>query len=218
MAFSTIVDRTTETLKTTTAALATAPLTAAVDLGTSARDGILAVGTAAAEVGATVREKAYGAVDTAVAYTKAVVSFGKLATNVLALTGTVVSFVVAPVPTVVGFALIELLKAVARAHVDIADEEVAAKKLARENSGLLKTIARYGTIPATALIEAPAVKLRLDMASANITGTLRTGIFSSRAIEDMTDAEISDFAADTDDETAKVLEAYLSFRSARGRG
>jgi hypothetical protein len=101
--------------------------------------------------------------------------------------------VVAPVPTVIGIILMELLALGARYTAEGISDGIAEKKTKRENARLLQKLAKYGAVPATALIESPGASLRLDVARGTITGTVRSGRFSGRSIDTMSLAELTDF-------------------------
>ncbi|NTF17935.1 hypothetical protein G6L37_05930 [Agrobacterium rubi] len=211
---SSIMNRTGGALKSA-GVLASGSIQTVVDVGTSAKDAVVGLGTSAVELGVSAKDAVTDTADTVVAYASAAASIGVMTAQALAGLGIVVAFVVAPVPTAIGVTIIELLVVCSSSKLARTDEELQARKIARENGRLIDKLARYGTVPATALIETDSASLRLDTVSGTISGTIRTGLFSSRSIEDLSDDDLRSFAASTDAETARLVEAYLKFRLAQ---
>lgn len=211
MVVSSILNRTSEALKSA-GAIATDSVQTVIDAGTSARDAVVGIGSAAVELGVSAKDAVADTTDTVVAYASAAGSIGVMAVQVLAAVGVVVAFAVAPVPTAIGVTLIELLIVSSASRLSRTEDDLQAKKIARENVRLIDKLAKYGTIPATAIIETASASLRLDTVAGTISGQVKTGIFSRRKVEDMSVDELRMFASEADAETARLLEAYIVFR------
>jgi hypothetical protein len=134
--------------------------------------------------------------------------------SMLTSVGIVVAAIAAPIPTAIGIILFELLTIYAYEAARGVDERQKEKQARRTTSRLIEKLAKYGAIPATALIETSLVSLRLDSRAGTATGKIKTGFFSSHAIETLTIDELDSFISTADVETAEVLKAYRKFRTA----
>lgn len=153
--------------------------------------------------------------DAIAGYASATVATGKSFAVTGIYAGAFVLGIVAPVPTIIGGLILELMIGMAMARYKRVSDGLEAGKIARENSRILDKLAKHGKVPATALIETKSISLQLDVAAGTITGQVKTGLFSSREIGEMTVAELEAFAAKADPETAGLIGTYLKFRAAQ---
>lgn len=122
--------------------------------------------------------------------------------------------IIAPVPTLVGAMMVDLMTEMVRERFASVSRGVEAGRIRRERDRLIERLAAHGKIPATAVVETESATLRLDTVAGTITGRVRTGMFSNRDVEGMTVDELERFAASTDEGTAKLVRAYVEFRKA----
>jgi hypothetical protein len=154
------------------------------------------------------------ATDTAVTFTKDVITLGVNIAVVAGSVGLIVAAITAPVPVIIGLFVIEIMTIIHAFKPDTIGE-VEMRAIKRHNARLIEKLSRYGAIPATSLIETPNANFRLDMNAGTISGTIKSGLFSSRDIQTMSVNELKTFAAATDKETRSLIEAYLKFREAQ---
>ncbi|MEE5177164.1 hypothetical protein V2K54_25975 [Pseudomonas alliivorans] len=133
--------------------------------------------------------------------------------------GITVVAIVAPVPTVIGLALLWVMKAQLTHSDALIDKSVSdnreRKKLERV-TGLLK---KYGKIPETATLETELIRMVIDSKKGEVTGCVLAGEFHDRELSSMSDTDIErlmSFAPDAD--TKGIVEAYQSFRQAQASG
>lgn len=208
---------------------AKASVTQASELATSIKDKVVGTGTAAydsvvdtknlvvdtvVDTKNAVVDTVALATDTVYTITKTVVSFGVTAALVAGSVGLVVAAVTAPVPVLIGVCIVDIMTMIYAFKPDPLDE-VEMRAIKRQNGRLIEKLSRYGAIPATSLIETPNAKFRLDMNNGTITGTIKSGFFSSSDIQTMSTDDLKAFAASTDKETRSLIEAYLKFRAAQ---
>lgn len=91
--------------------------------------------------------------------------------------GVTISLVVAPVPTVIGLAMMWLINLSVEAAKNEIDNQVNLKKRQREIRRLTAILKKFGSIPQTAYIETQYVKITLDATTNNIEGTILAGEF-----------------------------------------
>ncbi len=216
-------------------ALATDATRRVADAGIGARDAVVGLGNDAVGMAVTARDTVVGTAvaakdavvdtatsardtvvetkDTVVGYTSAAADVAVIVASGLAFKSFVVAAIVAPIPTLVGALILDVMWSQVSERVDEATGEMEARRLARENARILDKLAKYGRIPATALVETPTASLRLDTVAGTVSGHVKTGVFSSRAIEGMTEGELREFAAGADEETAKLVDSYLRYRA-----
>lgn len=186
----------------------------AVDVGVSAKDTVVGIGSAAVDLGVSAKDAVTDTADAVVGYATAVVNVGVTVAKVLPFAGIAIAMVVAPVPTTIGITIIELLAVIGESHFTKVEEDLAAKKIARENERSIGKLASYGDIPSTALVETDAASLKLDIETGTIEGTVKAEDSSRLDIAAMTESQLRKFAADADLETSGLIAAYLKFREA----
>lgn len=91
--------------------------------------------------------------------------------------GVTISLVVAPVPTVIGLAMMWLINLSVEAAKSEIDNKSNIKKRQREIKRLTGILKKFGSIPQTAYIETRYVKIKLDATTNNIEGTILAGEF-----------------------------------------
>lgn len=181
------------------------------------------VGSAATKTTATVRQiKDFGVAafdtvtdtkDVIVGHVEGAIRVGRTTVSLLTTLGLVVAAIAAPVPTFIGITILELMT-IYGSHVssEIAERQDEKKKK-RSIERLLSKLAKYGgVIPATALIETSTIKLRLDSVAGTAEGTLKTGFFTTTDLAALTVDQLRDHMPKVDEESAKILDAYLKFR------
>lgn len=92
--------------------------------------------------------------------------------------GVTISLVVAPVPTVIGLAMMWLINLSVEAAKSEIDNKSNIKKRQREIKRLTGILKKFGSIPQTAYIETRYVKIKLDATTNNIEGTILAGEFT----------------------------------------
>jgi hypothetical protein len=213
MAVANLFSRTTDAIKSA-GSVATDSFQKAVDAGVSAKDTVVGIGSAAVDLGISAKDAVTDTADAVVGYATAVVNVGVTVAKILPFAGVAIAMVVAPVPTVVGITIIELLAAIGESHFTKVEEELAARKIARENGRAIGKLASYGDIPSTALVETEAASLKLDIATGTIEGTVKAEDSSRLDIAGMTENQLRKFADGADLETSGLIAAYLKFREA----
>lgn len=188
----------------------------AVDAGVGAKDTVVMAGTSAIERGLAAKQ---AMVDTATDTADAVVGYARATKDAAVMTyegfqsyGLIVGMIVAPVPTLIGYIMMELMVSMAQDRFASVSRDIQANRQAREKDQLIEKLAKYGKIPATAIVETESASLRLDTVAGTITGTVKTGFFSNRDIAEMSVPELEKFAESSDAETAKLIRAYVRFR------
>lgn len=91
--------------------------------------------------------------------------------------GVTISLVVAPVPTVIGLAMMWLINLSVEAAKSEIDNKSNIKKRQREIKRLTGILKKFGSIPQTAYIETRYVKIKLDATTNSIEGTILAGEF-----------------------------------------
>lgn len=211
MSVTNLFSRTTDAIKSAGSAAADS-FQKAVDVGVSTKETVVSIGSAAVDLGITAKDAVTDTADAVVGYATAVVNVGVTVAKVLPFAGIAIAMVVAPVPTAVGITIIELLAAIGESHFSKVEEELAAKKIARENGRTIDKLANYGDIPSTAIVETESASLKLDIATGTIEGTVKARDNSRFDIAGMTESQLRKFAADADIETSGLITAYLKFR------
>lgn len=212
MTVSNLITRTAGAFKSA-GSVAADGLLMAVDAGVSAKDTVVGIGSAAVDLGVSAKDAVTDTADAVVGYATAVVNVGVTVAKILPFAGVAIAMVVAPVPTVVGITIIELLAVIGESHFSKVGAELEAKKLARDNERAIGRLASYGDIPATALVETETASLKLDIETGTVEGTVQTEDRSRLDIAAMTDIQLRKFADGSDLETSGLIAAYLKFRT-----
>lgn len=181
---------------------------AAVGIAVDTKDAVVNLAGQAKDFGQAAIDVAVDAKDTVIGIAEVAVK----ATSMLTTLGVIVSMVVAPVPTAIGVILFEIMTIYVYETSRGMSENLKGKQERRTTGRLLEKLAKFGAVPATALIETNMVSLRLDSVAGTASGTIKTGFFSSRSLQDLTDAELANFIVKADEETASILTAYRKFR------
>jgi hypothetical protein len=170
--------------------------------------------TAAAAHGfaATARDTVLDTKDTVVGYAETTVKTAASAFVAVKVAGIVVAAITAPVPTLVGLAVLALFAEHALEVKQGIEDDVARRKTARAKDRALTLLKSYGTIPKNAVIETDALKLVLDSETGSVSGTIRTGMFSSKDLQTLPIDELERLASNSSGDTAEVLGSYLAYR------
>lgn len=195
----------------------------AVKLARSAGDAASDKARQVADAGASAIERGLAvkqtAVDAVTDTTETVVGYARATRDAAAMTfqgfqtyGLVVGMIVAPVPTLIGTIIIDVMTSLVMERFASVSRNAEANRVLREKNRLIESLTKYGKIPATAIVETESASLKLDTVAGTISGQVRTGFFSNREIGEMSTEDLEKFAASTDAETAKLIRAYLRFR------
>lgn len=156
---------------------------AAADKARQAAD----VGTSAIEKGMAAKQ---AAVDAVTDTTDAVVGYAKATRDAATMTfqgfqtyGLVVGLIVAPVPTLIGTIMIDVMTSLVMERFASVARNAEASKALREKDRLVERLAKYGKIPATAIVETESASLKLDVVAGTISGQVRTGFFGYPSFE-----------------------------------
>jgi len=129
--------------------------------------------------------------------------------------GVTISLVVAPVPTVIGLAMMWLINLSVEAAKNEIDNQVNMKKRQREIRRLTAILKKFGSIPQTAYIETQYVKITLDATTNNIEGKILAGDFKGVSLIDIDIDELQRLIQSCPcSETKDLLLGYKKYRSA----
>ncbi|QOD01712.1 hypothetical protein IYR97_24680 (plasmid) [Pseudomonas fulva] len=127
--------------------------------------------------------------------------------------GSVIGFFVAPVPTVIGLILLEVVSGA----ISESSEGKGARALDRiERRRFDRDVAllrKHGTIPQTSVLSTDLVELHISLDQGTITGTILKGEHAGRPAQDLTAEElqaIAESAANQD--TADIVKGYMRYR------
>ncbi|MCZ7861824.1 hypothetical protein O9X98_10570 [Agrobacterium salinitolerans] len=165
-------------------------------------------------IAATARDAVLDTKDTVVGYAETTVKTATSAFVAVKVAGLVVAAITAPIPTLVGLAVLALFAEHAQQVKHGIEEGVAQRKSERATARALSLLKSYGAIPRTAIIETDGLKLILDSETGTVSGTVRTGMFTTRELQSLSVDEVAELAANASGEPAEVLNAYLAYRRA----
>lgn len=165
-------------------------------------------------IAASARDAVLDTKDTVVGYAETTVKTATSAFVAAKVAGLVVAAITAPIPTLVGLAVLALFAEHAQQVKQGIEEGVAQRKSQRATARALLLLKSYGAIPRTAIIETDGLKLILDNETGTVTGTVRTGMFTIRELQMLSVDEVERLAANASGEPAEVLNAYLAYRRA----
>ena len=127
--------------------------------------------------------------------------------------GITIVAITAPVPTVIGAAIIWLMAELVFGVANGISNDINSQKNNKRAARAIKTLKKYGAIPKTATIKTDFVNLEISSEDAKITGTILQGEFKDKDIDSLTEEEINrliKFAPDT--QLKDLFEGYLVFR------
>lgn len=128
--------------------------------------------------------------------------------------GVTISLVVAPVPTVIGLAMMWLINLSVEAAKSEIDNQVNQKKRKREIKRLTGILKKFGAIPQTAYIETRYVKITLDATTNNIEGKILAGDFKGVSLHDIGNDQLEHLIQSCPcTETKDVLLGFKKFQS-----
>lgn len=160
----------------------------------------------------TARDTAIGTVDSVVGYAEGAVKTAVFAFAAAQVAGVVVAAITAPVPTLVGLAIMLIFEEQARSMRDGIADGISQRKETRSRDKALKLLANYGAIPRTAVIQTEGLKMVLDSQTGSVTGTIKTGMFSERELSTFSEGEIEALISSSTGDKSKILSSYLSYR------
>jgi hypothetical protein len=163
-------------------------------------------------IAASARDAVLDTKDTVVGYAETTVKTATSAFAAAKVAGLVVAAITAPIPTLIGLAVLALFAEHAQEVKQGIEEGVAERKSVRASARALSLLKSYGAIPRTAIIETDGLKLLLDSETGTVTGTVKTGMFTTKELQSLSIAEIERLAAGASGEPAEILNAYLAYR------
>lgn len=145
---------------------------------------------------------------------------GKLISNFIGLSfiganiGIVVSAIVAPVPTLIGAAIIWLMADYIENILNGIEEKNDNKKRSR----IIEKLKKYGVIPQTAKIKNDYLDMTISSETGEITGTILKGSFKKEKIEELDIYDIQSLMNEIDDkDTLELLNALMSFKKNKNK-
>ncbi|WP_045861656.1 hypothetical protein [Teredinibacter purpureus] len=128
--------------------------------------------------------------------------------------GIAIAFVVAPVPTAVGMAMLWLMELsidAAKSDIDTQLEESLKKREFDRAVGLLK---KYGRIPATAIVETEYVRLEIDSENGTADGIIKKGIFKKQTLSTLDSETINSMINSCpNNESKEIIQAFKAFKA-----
>lgn len=139
---------------------------------------------------------------------------GKTITSLTKL-GLVFSMIAAPVPVVIGLALLYIMEDT-KGETDTGLSNVEssanrAKKRDRERS--ISLLQKYGAIPTTATIETPLLIVYLDSVNESISGRVKSGKYKNTSLDNLDDGSIHELKLIADHESRQLIDAYTAYRT-----
>jgi hypothetical protein len=130
--------------------------------------------------------------------------------------GVTVALLAAPVPTLVGLAIMWLIEEQVRTVKEQIDDAAELRKRRRAFERAATLLKKYGTIPETAILETEWVRLDLNSASGAASGVVIKGPYRGRSLESIGASELAELtAAAPDGDTRLILEGWNSLQSAK---
>jgi hypothetical protein len=152
-------------------------------------------------------------VDTGVATAGKVYATVAITFHVFKVAGITVGVIVAPVPTLIAASMLWLMASSVEEANGYIDCEVAKSKDNRMKDKAIKILKKYGQIPKTATVETELLNLNIDAEYGQVDGLIRKGEYQNCKLSDLSLDELDQlFESAPDDETKKLLEAYMSYR------
>lgn len=128
--------------------------------------------------------------------------------------GVVIAAIVAPVPTLIGAAMIWLMADYVEGIFNGIDDKKRSKKSARA----IEKLKKYGVIPQTAKIKNDFINMTISSETGEITGSILKGKFKKAKIEDLDIYDIQTIMEEVDDkETLDLLEALIAFKKKKNK-
>lgn len=157
-------------------------------------------------------DSALGAVDAVKAATAKALNI----TLILAEVGVAVAAVVAPVPVLVGLALLWLYEdEIAQTNKSI-DNALSMRGAVRNRERAIAMLKKYGQIPETAVLATPFVEMKITNSTQQVEGSIKRGEFEGAQLHSLSDTDLVRLIASCPDEQSRdILEGYQSLRQAQ---
>lgn len=127
--------------------------------------------------------------------------------------GLSIALITAPVPTLVGMAVLWLMELSIDSVKNDIDSELQDRKKKREFNQVVKLLKKYGKIPETALVETELVKMKINSVTGSVDGVVKEGQFKGVSLSDINDENLSELISTApDSDTKALLESYVSYR------
>lgn len=128
--------------------------------------------------------------------------------------GLSIALITAPVPTLVGMAILWMMElSVDSVKKDI-DSELQDRKKKREFNQVVKLLKKYGKVPETAVVETELVKMKINPVTGSVDGVVRKGQFKGVSLSEINDDDLSSLISTApDNDTKALLESYVSYRT-----
>ncbi|MBM5459108.1 hypothetical protein H8F21_16185 [Pseudomonas sp. P66] len=127
--------------------------------------------------------------------------------------GIVIGVFAAPVPTLLGLVIIEVVSGVisdSTAHEGTRGLSRIKRRRFEREVGLLR---KHGTIPQTSVLATSEVELRINLQAGEITGSILIGDHAGSAVQDLSDEELQSLIQGAKKpDTAEILKGYLGYR------
>lgn len=134
----------------------------------------------------------------------------------LADVGITIAVIVAPIPTLIGAALLWLFAEQAGEVNEQINRTVSNRQSKRQRERAIALLKKYGRIPETATISTGWVDVRIDSRAGQVTGKICKGEFKGRSLDSLSTSDLDrliEMCPDTD--TRDLLEGYRALRVAR---
>jgi len=131
--------------------------------------------------------------------------------------GLSIALITAPVPTLVGMAILWMMELSIDSVKSDIDHELKDKKTKREFNQVVKLLKKYGKVPETAVVETELVEMKINSVTGFVDGVVREGEFKGFSLSDIKDDDLSNLiSAAPDNDTRALLESYVSYREKAG--
>lgn len=133
--------------------------------------------------------------------------------DAIKVAGVTVAFITAPVPTMVGLAVLWLLELGLESIKGDIDSILADSKKQRKFTRVVGLLKKYGKIPETAVVETRLVEMSINSTTGTVRGTILRGEFKGIALDTIGEDDLVELASTApDSDTRSVIEAYISYR------
>lgn len=136
--------------------------------------------------------------------------------NAIASIGVTISFVAAPVPTIIALAILWLMENSISQRNKSVDLQTKTKKEKRSFLRATKLLIKYGSIPQTSLVTTSELHMEINAASGEVTGQFLRGPHKGKSLDQLTPENIDAYLATCEDkDTAELLKAFSSYSQVR---
>jgi hypothetical protein len=171
------------------------------------------------ESGATsVRDTLLDGVDSSIAAAKKTYSVVTGTIAAFTYAGVAVAMVVAPIPVMVGVAVLLFMEFSIDAEKAGIESSLKNTKKKREFERLTSLLKKHGRIPAVSLIETDFIKMEINSQAGLADGEILQGQYKSRKLSDLDDEAIQQLIQYAPPGgTAELISAYSTFQKTKGK-